>query len=319
MSLQNSWFMLVNPAAGDGRGLTDFPRISRLLREAGVECEPAFAEHKSHAVELTVRAVNEGYRKIIIVGGDGTLHEVVNGLFIQKCVEPKEVQLALIAIKHESDWVRSYGVPASYLEAIEAIAAGYSMLQDVGVVTYEEAHYKQQRYMANVASVGFGAFVVKRFAHLRNKGASHPWRYAWNLTRAFFRYKSTGVKVWLDDKLVYNNLLMGMAVGVCKYNGRGMQLLPEAIADDGLLDLSLVRPVYIWHILFRFKYLFDGNIYRIGHVEKARGKRVKIESIPDTLLEVDGEVLGDTPIEFHILQKAIRVVVSEKFYNANNH
>ncbi len=111
---------------------------------------------------------------------------------------------------------------------------------------------------------------------------------------------------------------MSMAVGVCKYNGRGMQLLPDAIADDGLLDISLIRPIYLWHILFRFSYLFNGNIYRIGHIEKARGRCIKIESTPEALLEVDGEMLGDTPIEFHILQRAIRVVVSEDFYRANN-
>ncbi len=318
MEVKSNWLMLVNPEAGGGRAMEDFPRISLLLRQAGIEFEPIFAEYPTHTVELTVKAVNDGFRKIIIVGGDGTLHEVVNGLFIQKSAEAKEVLLALIAVKKNSDWLRSYGAPASYAEAIEAIAAGYTMLQDVGVVTYEQSQYKQQRYMANVASVGFGAFIVKRTAHLRNKGVNRPWRYAWNAARAFFRYKSTGVKVWVDDKLIHNNLLMSMFVGVCRYNNRGMQLLPEAIADDGLLDLSLVRPVYIWHILFRLKYLFNGKIYKIGHVHKARGKKIRIESIPETLLEVDGTVLGDTPIEFHILQRAINVVVSEKFYRKNN-
>lgn len=317
MEINNNWLLLVNPEAGDGRANLHYPRISLLLRQAGVIFEPRFAERPTHAVEITVKAINDGFRKIIVVGGDGTLHEVVNGLFIQKCVEPKEVLLALISVKNDSDWVRSYGAPASYEESIAAITAGYSMLQDVGVVTYEQAQYKQQRYMANVASVGFGAFVVKRFAHLRNKGVFAPWRYVWNLLRALFIYKPTGVKVWVDGELLYNNLMMGMFVGVCKYNSRGMQLLPEAKVDDGLLDLTFVRPIYIWHILFRSKYLFDGNIYKIGHVRKARGKCVRIESIPDTILEVDGEVLGDTPIEFNILQKAIRVVVSERFYREN--
>ncbi|MFR9650177.1 MAG: diacylglycerol kinase family protein [Rikenellaceae bacterium] len=318
MSLQSRWFLLLNPTADRGRSLHDYPAISRLLREANVAFEPAFAEHKSHAVELTVKAVNEGYRKIIIIGGDGTLHEVVNGLFIQQSCQPNEVLLALIAVKSESDWLRSYGTPASYQEAVAAIAAGCSMLQDVGVVSYQESHYKQKRYMANVAGVGFGAFVTQRFSHLRNKGATHPWRYGWNLVRAFFRYKPTGVKVWLDGELIYNNLLMGMAVGVCKYNGRGMQLLPDAIADDGLLDLSLVRPIYIWNILFRLRYLFDGNVYKIGHVIKARGHNVRIESIPDAPLEVDGEMIGDTPLEFNILPRAIQVVVSQEFYHDNS-
>lgn len=118
------------------------------------------------------------------------------------------------------------------------------------------------------------------------------------MIRSFFSYKSTGVKVWIDDRLVYNNLLMSIAIGVCKYNGGGMQQLPEAVADDGLLDVSLIRPVHFWHILFRFRYLFNGGIYRIRHILQERGSRIRIESSPEISVEVDGELLGESPLEF---------------------
>ena len=98
------WFVIVNPVAGGGRGLDHFPQISKHLRDAHIRCEPVFTEHKFHATELTVTAVREGYRHIIVVGGDGTLHEVVNGLFIQQEVRPDEVLLAVVAL----------GVPAVY-------------------------------------------------------------------------------------------------------------------------------------------------------------------------------------------------------------
>ena len=88
------WFVIVNPVAGSGRGLDHFPQISKHLRDAHILCEPVFTEHKFHATELTVTAVREGYRRIIVVGGDGTLHEVVNGLFIQQEVCPDEVLVA---------------------------------------------------------------------------------------------------------------------------------------------------------------------------------------------------------------------------------
>ncbi len=124
--------------------------------------------------------------------------------------------------------------------------------------------------MANVAGMGFDAMVVKKYAHLKKKGHSNKWLYTWCMIRSFFSYKSTGVKVWIDDRLVYNNLLMSIAIGVCKYNGGGMQQLPEAVADDGLLDVSLIRPVHFWHILSRFRYLFNGGIYRIRHILQER-------------------------------------------------
>lgn len=307
------WFVIVNPVAGGGRGLDDFPQISKLLREAQIVCEPVFTEHKFHATELTVTAVKEGYRKIIAVGGDGTLHEVVNGLFIQKTVRPDEVLLAVVAVGTGNDWVRTFGISDRHDEAIRAIREERSFLQDVGVVSYEEAHFRQSRYIANVAGVGFDAFVIRKLTHLQKKGRTSRWRYTWCMIRSFFRYKSTGIKVWVDDRLVYNNLLLSIALGICKYNGGGIQQLPEAVADDGMLDLTLIRPVHFWHVLFRLHYLFNGGIYRIRHVLRERGSRIRIESSPEVSVEADGEILGETPLEFSVVPKAIRIVVGADF------
>lgn len=317
MAGEHKWFVIVNPVAGNGRGLDDFPEISKLLREEGIRYEPVFTEHKYHATELTVSAVKQGYRHIIVVGGDGTLHEVVNGLFIQQEIDPKEVLLAVIAVGTGNDWVRTVGIPANHREAIRAIAEENRFLQDVGVVSYEEAHYRQTRYMANVAGAGFDAVVVKRVSHLREKHRLRSWSYTWSLIRTYFGYKSTGVKVWIDDRRVYNDLLLSIAIGICKYNGGGVQQLPEAVANDGLLDISLIRPIHFWHILFRFHYLFNGGIYRIRHVLQERGRKVRIESSPEILLEVDGELLGHTPLEFSVLHQAISTVVSRDFLEQN--
>ena len=305
--------MIVNPVADKGRGLDDFPLISRLLREAGIQALPVFTEHKFHATELTVSAVKEGYRKIIVVGGVGTLHEVVNGLFIQQVVAPSEVLLAMIAVGTGNNWVRAFGTSTRYQDAVRHIAEGRSFLQDVGVVSYEEAHYRQTRYFANVAGVGFDAFLLRRMTHLQKKSRFSGWRKFLCVLSNFFVYKSAGMKIWVDDERIYNGLMFSIAVGICKYNGDGVQQLPNAVADDGMLDLSLVKPIHFWHILFRLRYLYNGGIYRIGHVLHARGRRVRIESSPEVSLEVDGELLGETPLEFSVLSKAIRVVVGKEF------
>ena len=306
------WFVIVNPVAGSGRGLDHFPQISKLLRDEHILCEPVFTEHKFHATELTVWAVKQGYRHIIAVGGDGTLHEVVNGLFIQQEADPREVLLGVVAVGTGNDWMRMFGVPRRYQDAVRAIKEQYSFLQDVGVISYEESHYRQSRYMANVAGAGFDAAVNRRFTHLQKKGRRGGWLYAWSMVQTFFGYKSTGVKVWIDDRLVYNNLLFSVAIGICKYNGGGMQQLPDAVADDGMFDVSLIRPIHFWHVLFRFRYLFNGGIYRIRHVLQERGSRVRIESSPEVSVEVDGELLGESPLEFSILHRAIRIVVSKE-------
>ncbi len=308
------WFMIVNPAAGKGRGLLDLPQISKLLHDEQIYCEPNFTERKFQAVEYTVAAVNRGYRKILVVGGDGTLHEVVNGLFIQQQVAPSEVILAVIGIDNDNRWMRSYGFESGrYIDIIRAIKSESSILQDVGVVTYEEAHYRQSRYMVGMGGAGFDSYIVKKFSHRSMKYRTNRWSYVWCVIRSFFRYKHTGAKIYLDDRLIHNNLLFSVAIGINKFNGGGMQQLPEAVIDDGLLDMTLIRPIHFWHILFRFQYLFNGNIYRIGHAARWRGERIRIESTPEMTVEVDGELLGGTPLEFAVLNKAIRVVISDSY------
>lgn len=311
--LTDRWFVIVNPVAGSGRGLIDFPQISRLLRNDDIRHDAVFTEHKHHATELTVTAANQGYRKIIVIGGDGTLNEVVNGLFIQKAVEPCEILLAVIAVGTGNDWVRTFGIPQHYSEAIRAIREGRSFLQDVGTVTYTESHYTQTRYMANVAGLGFDAYVISTFNHLKMKGYKGGWMYLYSILKSYFRYKSSGARIWVDDKVVFNDLMFSLAIGICKYNGGGVQQLPNALADDGLLDLTIIRPVHWWHIVFRLKKLFNGDIYQIGHVIHAQGRKVRIEAAPSIQLEADGELMGGTPVEVNIRQRAIRVVVTREF------
>lgn len=307
------WFVIVNPISGSGKGLDDFPLISKLLRDNGIRCEAVFTEHKCHATELTVSAVTAGYRHIIVVGGDGTLHEVVNGLFIQQVVTPSEVTIAVIAVGTGNDWIRMYGLPTRYSAVIRAIKEGYTFLQDVAAVEYEESRYRQTRYMANVAGVGFDAAVIKRGQVMRSRGRSGASLYIRALVNTFFRYKPTGTKIWVDDRLLYNNLLFSAAIGVGKYNGGGIQQLPAAVADDGLLDVTLIKPLHWWHILFRLRYFFNGAIYSIGHVQHLQGSKIRIESSPEIMLEIDGELLGASPVEIRVLHRAVKVVVNKSF------
>ncbi len=307
------WFVIVNPVAGSGRGLDDLPQITKLIRDNDIPYELVFSQHKYHVTELTVQAVNAGYRRIMIIGGDGTLHEVVNGLFIQQAVPTEEVTLSVVAVGTGNDWIRMFGIPTHYSEAIRAIREGHTFLQDVGEVYYEEAHFSQMRYMANVAGVGFDADVVRRYQHYKNKGRRGSYLYPWSILRSHFRYRSTGVKLWVDGKLVHNDMMFSAAIGVCKYNGSGVQQLPEAVADDGLFDITLIRPIHWWHAVFRLRRFFNGSIYTIGHVDHYRGRHIRIESSPEIPIEVDGELLGGTPLEFKMRHRCVRVVVNKDF------
>lgn len=311
--IKDKWFAIVNPIAGYGRALDDLPTISKLLRDHNVDYELVFTEHKYHATQLTVEAVRRGYRKIIVMGGDGTLHEVINGIFIQQEVATDQVLVAVIAVGTGNDWIRMYGIPRKYSEAINAIVESHSFLQDVGVVKYEEASYRQQRYMSNAGGIGLDATVVQRFNRLKAKGYRGRRLYVYGLVKSYMRYTSTGMRIWVDDQLVVNDIVLSATIGICKYNGGGMMQVPQAVSDDGLLDLTTIRKIHWWQIPANFRRLFNGNIYSIPQVSLHRGSKIRIESTPDAPIEIDGELVGNSPVEFTILHRAVRVVVSEKF------
>lgn len=313
MELENRWLTIVNPVAGYGRALDDLPIISKLLRENHIDYELMFTEHKHHATQLTVEAIRKGFRKMIVVGGDGTLHEVVNGIFIQKEVPTTDVQVGVIAVGTGNDWIRMFGIPRKYSEAIRAIAENHTFLQDVGVVSYEESSYRQSRYMPNVGGAGLDAAVVRGFNALKARGNRGRILYVLSLIGTYFRYRTTGMRIWVDDEQIVNDLVLSTSVGIGKYSGGGMMQTPDAVADDGLFDLTVIKKIRLWQVPKALKALFNGSIYSLPQVSLHRGSKIRIESSPEVPIEVDGEQLGTTPIEFTILHRAVRVVVSKQF------
>ena len=164
--------IIVNPNAGKGKGKKNLKTVLKLFSERGAEYSVFETTRAGEAKEFSERLTSSGEQEIIVVGGDGTLHEVVNGLFIQQEVCPSDVLLAVVAVGTGNDWVRTFGISNRYQDAAKAISEGYSFLQDVGVVSYEEAHYRQSRYMVNVAGAGYEAQVVRCFNHLKKSGTS---------------------------------------------------------------------------------------------------------------------------------------------------
>lgn len=311
----NSWFVIVNPVAGEGKGLKDWPIISKLLRDHKIMHDYAFTEHQYHAVELAVEATGRGFRQIIVVGGDGTIHEVVNGIFIQQNCPTTDILLSVIAVGTGNDWIRMFGIPRRYSEAIKAIVEGHHFLQDIGRISYYKAAYKQVRYMANVAGIGFDAFVNGKYNHLKQEGRYSKWLYIWCALKSIIQYSSTAIKVYVDGELKVDDIVYSGAVGIGKYNGGGMMQNPEAVADDGLFDITIIRKLSRTQILLNFKALYNGKILNVPKVQNMKGRNIRIESEPEVAIEVDGEALGYSAFEFDIIDKAIKVIVSEKFLN----
>lgn len=296
------WFAIVNPAAGEGRIGREWQQIEHLLREAGIRADIAFTQYKYHAVELTVEAVNNGFRNLIVVGGDSTFHEVVNGLFIQKSVKPNEVTIGIIPAHAVNPRREMTGIPLEYPAAIEIIAAGYSSLKAVAVASYHKANYKQRRYIATTAGIGMDASAVKSLGHLREEGKYGKFRQWLASVKLILSHRPAEVKIWIDDK----------PAGSCKVASALMQIDTRDQNEKkggNTLTLSVLRDINRVSLLFRIKSLRNGSIHHTAEALLYRGNRIRIETSDTIAIEADGERLGYSPIELKLLERAIRIAV----------
>lgn len=304
------WFVIVNPNAGRRKGEKDWLEIARLLTEAQLKFTAVFTDCPNHAVKLSRKYIEAGFRKIIVVGGDGTLNEVVNGVFSQRKFAPHEIILSMIPVGTGNDWGRSFNIPSNYKDAINVIVKGKLFLQDIGKVTYTIKDKLQSRYFINMAGLGFDALVAKKTNKQKEKGKSGPFSYLINLVTSLVVHKSTVTNIIIDGKPV-NEDIFSMSVAICKYNGGGMKQSPDAIADDGLFDVTLITKVTRMTVIRNVLKLYDGSFVKLAQVKQFKGQTVKIDSSPELFLETDGESLGHTPMNFEIIPRCINVISGE--------
>ncbi|MEJ2593880.1 MAG: diacylglycerol kinase family lipid kinase [bacterium] len=312
---QGRWLVIVNPHAGTNKCEKDWPKIHKLLQEAGFDMQVVTTERKFHAMEITVEMVERhGYAKIIVVGGDGTLNEVVNGLFRQKRIKPQEVYLGMITVGTGNDWARMYEMPVSYKKQVKILQKGYTFLQDVGQVEYLYSKDQEKRYFINIAGMGYDALVAQKTNTMKQKGKGGPIAYLVNLISGLFQYKSVHLNIDADGINVFSGKVFSMSIGICKYNGAGMMQLPNAIPDDGLFDMVIIRKTTKYRIVTNIKNLYDGSFITMPEVSYFNGKTFKVEARPENklYLETDGESLGHSPLYFEIIPRAITLIVRKR-------
>lgn len=309
----SSWIAVINPNAGGGKVAREWPILSNMLKDRGFSFEEMFTTHRYHAVELVIYALKRGFRSFISVGGDGTLHEIVNGIFYQKDVPVEEVTLAVLPAGSANDWTRMYRIPKDYDKAIETILEGRTVCQDVARIEYSQAGVRNSRYMVNVAGVGLDANICHRCNTAKNKGKSGDLAYVKAAFKALVGRTSNPTKVVVDGRSFFSGKMFSIAFGIGKYSGGGMMQVPDAVPDDGLVNVMVARKVSKLKFLLLFRQLFKGTIYGIKEVSHCSASKVRVISRRPDRVEIDGEVVGTTPITLEVLPKALRVVVGRDF------
>ncbi len=307
------WIAIVNPKARSGEVLRDWPYISDLMVTNGIKFDTIFTEHKYHAVELTIQKLKEGYRKIIVVGGDGTVHEVVNGIFLQKEVPTNEVTMGVIPAGSGNDWSKMYGIVPEYYQSILSLLKERTVLQDVGKITYNDSGVSNVRYMANIAGVGYDPMVCLYTNRKKEKGKDNKMVYVNSAMKALITRRHSKCEVMLDDQPFFKGSIFSIALGIGRYSGSGMTQMPDAIVDDGEINITIISRMPKLKVLINFPKLFAEGIYRINGVFHSKGKKIHIDTENHDLLEIDGEVVGTTPVDVEVIPISLNVVVGIDF------
>ncbi len=304
---QNDWLVIINPNAGRRKGERDWDQIRALLIHHNFDFQVVFTEQPRHAIQIARQYIEAGFLKIIVVGGDGTLNEVINGLFLQSKYPTTAITLGMITVGTGNDWGRMLKIPLNYEQAIITIKECRTFVQDAGMVRYQIGGDKEDRYFVNIAGLGFDAIVTKKANRLKEKGRGGPFLYFANIFSSLLRYRYVNAWINIDGHNIKNQIF-SMNIGIGKYNGGGMMQVPGAIADDGLFDLTVIKRISKPDVILSLRKLYNGSIVRHPKVDTYTGKSITIDSDTKIHLETDGESLGHTPLEFQIIPMSVQVI-----------
>jgi len=294
---------LVNPASANGKTGKRWAQIARAAHAAGLRGEAVFSERRGQLGELAREAADEGANLLVVVGGDGTVHEVVNGVAGREGVE-----LALIPRGTGWDFARTHGVPKRLDEALRIAREGEARAFDLGWATYRSDGVDGSAWFANMASVGMSGAVAAK-ANATTKALGGKTSYLLALAAVFARWKNVRLNVAVDDER-REALMEDCIVALGRYLAGGMMITPDAEPDDGLFDVLVIGDMTRSELVRVMPKIYRGTHLPHPKGEVLRGTTVTIDADEPMPIQLDGEQPGTTPTRFKVVPSAIRLRVA---------
>ncbi len=296
--------VIVNPVAGADRTAREWPRIKELFKGLGLRFDHDITEAPRHAIELARMAAEKGYEMVVSVGGDGTINEIVNGLYASGNIG--DVTLGIISTGTGGDYIRTVGIPRRYEEACRCFLQPKTRTVDLGVVEYSSNGNRAERLFVNFAGMGFDAEIVRRTTQQFKVLGSLP-AYLLGLLVTLFAYRNKDISLKVDGK-VQNIRVCTVIMNNGKYGGGGMFTAPPADLCDGLLDVLVIGDLSKPDLLWSLPRIYKGTHLTHPKVTIKKAKEIEIRSAQPMYLQTDGELLGRVPARFSILPAALKVV-----------
>ena len=299
----NSFFIVVNPHSGNSNFKKSWEKITYILKLKNINFSYSFTEYRKHEVILVDKAIEQGYRNIISVGGDGTLHHVVNGIMKQRYIKTSKIKLGVIPLGTGNDWIRTYNIPNSIEKSIDVILKNTTVLQDIGCITLLDG---KKEYFNNLAGTGYDGYVVKNLNYLKKMGSL---AFLVSGLYSLFSYKKTKYKIIINNKTINEQCLM-ILFGICKYSGGGLRVTKDPNPKDGLLDITIVKNISFLDLLFNIPKLYNGDIIHHRKVTNYKTKELKILDNYNSTIEADGEIIGNGSLNVTIKKNAVLFLIN---------
>ena len=297
--------VIVNPVAGANKStFRQWPHIQSLLRENGLSFDFQYTEGVGHASELARLAASDGYLFLVAVGGDGTIHEVANGLL--NSPNAGAATMGVVSTGTGNDFIRSMGITRDYVKACKCVMGNRRSLIDVGLVEFEQNGKTARRYFINSAGVGFDAEVAEAGKSVpRFMGNTVPFVLA--LLKTLPRYRNKDIRMNIDGREEARRVL-SVVVSNGAYFGGGMRIAPEAELNDRHLDVVTIGDVGKAELLQVFPRVYKGTHITHPKVRMEKAEKITIECDQRILLQADGELLGEGPVTFQVVPAALNVM-----------
>ena len=294
---------LVNPASENGGTGRRWPEIANRATAAGLSGDALLSERPGHLTELAQRAADDGAELLVAVGGDGTVHEVVNGIAGRTGVD-----LAIVPRGTGRDFVRTYGIPHRLDDALRTARDGRVREVDLGLARFRSWQGEAaEAYFANIASAGMSGAIAKR-ANETSKALGGKASYFWATFAVFARWRTSEIAVGVGAE-TRRARMHDVVVANGRYFGGGMMICPQAEPDDGVFDVLLIGNLTKRDLLLTLPKTYRGRHLPHPKAELLRGSTVEIDADEPLPVELDGEQPGTTPARFELVPRALRLRV----------
>ena len=304
---------VINPRSAGGKTGRVVQEIARKLADVTGPLTVSLTHGPMDAARITSHALLDGYERIVAVGGDGTINEVVNGFFHEGEAINPEAEFALLNLGTGGDFRKTFGIEAGVDASLARISDGRVRHIDIGRLSFVTADGKSgTRHFANIASFGLSGDVVDRVNRaVLMKRLSGRFVYGWASLAGVLRYKAKPVRLKVDN--VFDEVITISTCAVCngQFFGGGMRVAPDASPDDGWFDVVVLGAGPLRETMKSMNQIYTGEHINNPNVKVFRGKSIIATPVEATagapvLIEADGEAPGRLPAHFEILPKALK-------------